>query len=135
MTVNCFHKMLHHSFLAGFWMSHVLSMQGFSIYLGSQCHKVLNIQEFWISQFSENASSSQQGSDYIRILNMSMFLICYFTQGPELSGYVWICLNICEYAIVISCLPECVVTLFKKKCIVWRNMRLFSWRGKFWFFL
>ena len=104
MTVNCFHKMLHHSFLAGFWMSHVLSMQGFSIYLGSQCHKVLNIQEFWISQFSENASSSQQGSDYIIILNMSMFLICLrFLICYFYTGSWWICLNMSEYLWICHC--------------------------------
>ena len=100
------------------------------------------------------------GFEYGRFLNIPRFWIClWFEYMPEF----WICpgyniLNMPEYAgkcvnvpksawmtfvlhfpIVIFCLYKTVVNYFnvymKLEVIVWRNMRLVSWRDKIWFFL
>ena len=110
----------------------------------------------WICKNFEYLS----GFEYGRFLNIPRFWIClWFEYMPEF----WICpgyniLNMPEYAgkcvnvpksawmtfvlhfpIVIFCLYKTVVNYFnvymKLEVIVWRNMRLVSWRDKIWFFL
>ena len=88
-------------------------------------------------------------SEYTRVLNEYVWII---------PRYIWFCLKIFEYdgkcenmpksawmgfvlhfPFVIPCLPEHVVTHIsrcaKLEVTVWRNIRLFSWRDKIWFFL
>ena len=93
---------------------------------------ILDAQVFWI----------YKGSEYVWII----------------PRYIWFCLKIIEYdgicenlpkstwmafvlpfPIVIPCLREHVVTYIsgcaKLEVIVWRNIRLLSWRDKIWFSL
>ena len=118
----------------------VLNIPGFWISL------VLNVLEFWIRQGSKYAS----GFKYARILNTSEFWICLniswlYLNMPDYVGiclnmpkYAWICLNLPEWLLFYIYIILHVVTYLKifrrLVVIVWRNMRLFSWRDKFDFF-
>ena len=113
---------------------------------------VPNIPGFWIAQDSEYVS----GSERVRIW-MNNSWICL-----NMPGYVFICLNMSEYAWICLNLPEWLLFynspfphmfynpsstwargyLFEHLqearartiWLVWRNMRLFSWGDKIWFF-
>ena len=131
-----------------FWITKALNMP-----------LVLNKPEFWICQCFLNMPLVlnlpmfwiYQGSEYVRVhrvLKMSEYAwLC-------LAKYAWICLNMLEYAwiclnlsepwmafvlyfpFVVPCLLERIVTYFKVytklQVLVWRKMRLFSWRHKIW---
>ena len=111
--------------------------------------RVLNMPLVWICQDSEYTRVTQ-GSEYIIIIPEYAWLCL------DMSEYPWICRNSCEYALIclndfcftflhfpicftIPFLLEHVVTYLnidrRLEVIVWRNMRLFSWRDKIWFFL
>ena len=57
---------------------------------------------FWINQGSECVSGSEYAKLY-RVLNVTEY-VCIIHE------YVWICLNMPTYALVILCLLECGVT-------------------------
>ena len=130
-------------------MPQVFSMPGFWIYMcsqyasASQCARVLNIPGFWICFWF----SICYASEYAR-----------FTQGPEyawiileympdcariclnMSEYVWTCLKLPKWFLFYMSLLKSLVCLnmwllISTKFIIWRNMKLFSWRDKFSFFL
>ena len=124
-----------------FWIA-----QDFEYVSGFECAKVLdiatrvlnmslvlNMPGFWIYQSSEYARVTH-GSKYAGII-------------PE---YAWICLNMPEYAWICLNLPEwlliyifpvvklhytwCLNVYRRLQVIVWRKMKLFSWRDKILFF-
>ena len=84
---------------------------------------------------------------YVRIIQDLSNMREYRWICIHMPGYTRICVNMPKYAwmafvlhfpIVIPCLIKRVVSHFnahmKLDVIVWRNMSLFSWRNKTWFF-
>ena len=122
---------------------------------------VLNIPGLWIAQNSEYPS----GFEYAEVLNIPEFWICQSYTGfkiclnntriiPEhcwiclnMPVYVWICVNMPKFAWIgfssffhLFYNPFSTWTrgyLFEHilEVIVGRNMRLFSWRDKIWYFI
>ena len=139
--------------MSGFWIyqgSHtrVLNISGFWIYQGSEYTKVLNmppvlnLQGFWI----------YQGSEYVRVTEDSGYAWIYQIISGwiclDMSAYARICVNmpksawmgfVLYFPIVIPCLLQYVETYFnvyrKLEVLVWKKMKLVSWRQKIWFFL
>ena len=125
--------------------------------------RVLTILGFWIYQGSEYVSGLQyvkvlnapgfeicQGYTGFWISEYAWIIPEYAWLNLNMPECVWICGNMCEYAwshwivfvlhfpTVIPCVLKRVVTCLnvygKLEVMVWRNMRLFSWRDKIWFF-
>ena len=121
--------------MSGSWI-----YQGPEYASGSEYARVLNKPGFWISHGSEYVRVTQ-GSEYAWICLIMSDWICL-----DLSKYAVICTNmpksawvafVLYFPIVIPCLLERVVTYFnvytKLEVLVWKKMRLFSWRHTIWF--
>ena len=126
-----FHKVLN--------MPWVLNMLGFPRYQSSEYTRilnmllVLNMTGLWICQ----------NSGYARALNMwGWHRVLKFTEYAGISVNLLQCdemVFVLHSLIVIPCLLEWVINYFnfntKLEVIVWRKMRLFSWRDRIWCFL
>ena len=120
--------------ILGFWLA-----QDSEYVSVSECARVLDIPGFWICLWYWIYQDSEYYTGFRICLNNSW--IC-----ADMPHYVWIFLNMTKsvWMAFILHFPCSYFALHvviylnvyrRLDVIVWRNMRLFSWGGKIWFFL